>query len=517
MKGSRLALLLLLAAAAAALLLHALHFRSVADDAYISFTYAKHLVAGDGLVFNPGERVMGYSSLTWVLLLAGLMALGVAGPVAGQILGAAASLATLALCAVHWRRRGSSAATIGLGLAFVVSSGTFACWVLGGLEGPLFGALLLGVVVLLAGPGDGLPPRTLVGAGVLAGLMCLTRPEAFVYLAPLGLGVWVRSGHAPLRSLVAFAAPALLLVAAHQAFVLAYYGDLVSNTAHAKYHPLSGAIVMRGWSWTRRFLQAYCYVPALIVLAWLALLAGRRGRAREWLGFLLLGAFLAFYLRVGGDALVYYRMWQPFVPLLALLAVEVIDSLAPRALLVRAAATALFALMIGVQLLNSFVGDDLAYLRRDDFHLARLAEAGRLLARLPPDVVIAANVVGRVGYYADHRVIDMLGLADRHIARAPDKWLAIPGHGSHDGRYVLGRRPDLVVPGYPRTTLRPVTTRGLLARVSYRSDADLLGQPEFLSSYRAANLRLPGGGYLGVWLRRDRDWSGLDFVQPSVD
>src|SRR5262249_6892870 len=39
----------------------------VTDDAYISFRYADHLVRGFGLVFNPGERVEGYSNFLWTL------------------------------------------------------------------------------------------------------------------------------------------------------------------------------------------------------------------------------------------------------------------------------------------------------------------------------------------------------------------------------------------------------------------------------------------------------------------
>lgn len=40
------------------------------DDAYISYHYAENLAAGKGLVFNPGERVEGYSNLLYVLLMA---------------------------------------------------------------------------------------------------------------------------------------------------------------------------------------------------------------------------------------------------------------------------------------------------------------------------------------------------------------------------------------------------------------------------------------------------------------
>ncbi len=45
----------------------------IMDDAYIYFRYADNLVIyGEGLVFNPGEYVEGFSSPFWMLLLAGL-------------------------------------------------------------------------------------------------------------------------------------------------------------------------------------------------------------------------------------------------------------------------------------------------------------------------------------------------------------------------------------------------------------------------------------------------------------
>ena len=42
------------------------------DDAFISFPsrYAQNLAAGNGLVFNVGERVEGYTNFLWVILLA---------------------------------------------------------------------------------------------------------------------------------------------------------------------------------------------------------------------------------------------------------------------------------------------------------------------------------------------------------------------------------------------------------------------------------------------------------------
>ena len=39
----------------------------VTDDAFITFRYAHNLLTGHGMVFNPGERVEGYTNFLWVL------------------------------------------------------------------------------------------------------------------------------------------------------------------------------------------------------------------------------------------------------------------------------------------------------------------------------------------------------------------------------------------------------------------------------------------------------------------
>jgi arabinofuranosyltransferase len=39
------------------------------DDAFISYRYAENLINGHGIVFNPGERVEGYSNFLYVLLM----------------------------------------------------------------------------------------------------------------------------------------------------------------------------------------------------------------------------------------------------------------------------------------------------------------------------------------------------------------------------------------------------------------------------------------------------------------
>src|SRR5262245_28850159 len=46
------------------------YFRNLVDDAMTSVVYAKQLALGNGVVFNVGERVEGYTNFLWVVFMA---------------------------------------------------------------------------------------------------------------------------------------------------------------------------------------------------------------------------------------------------------------------------------------------------------------------------------------------------------------------------------------------------------------------------------------------------------------
>src|SRR5262249_56971980 len=100
-----------------------LHF--ICDDAFISFRYADNLVHGRGLVFNPGERVEGYTNFLWLMAAAGMIAIGVPPEIGTLWLGGACALATLILTMAHLARAGRNPVWVGLLLA---RSPAFAPW-----------------------------------------------------------------------------------------------------------------------------------------------------------------------------------------------------------------------------------------------------------------------------------------------------------------------------------------------------------------------------------------------------
>jgi len=89
--------------------------------------------------------------------------------------------------------------------------------------------------------------------------------------------------------------------------------------------------------------------------------------------------------------------------------------------------------------------------------------------RATPGTTVAMLSIGALPFYAGPgiRVIDMMGLADAHVARAgvrvPD---GLPAHARYDNDYVLARRPELILmapPGAVPACARPLTAAAVRA------------------------------------------------------
>jgi hypothetical protein len=113
---------------------------------------------------------------------------------------------------------------------------------------------------------------------------------------------------------------------------------------------------------------------------------------------------------------------------------------------------------------------------------------------------VAANNVGILGYDSRLPVVDMLGLNDARIARAPGKRVGIPGHESHDGGYVLDRNPHLIFVGLPWVVSERNPEEDVY-RGWYPSDRDLFDDSRFLRDYKFRYLDLADGLFAPVFSR----------------
>ena len=308
------------------------------DDAFISFRYTRNLLEGHGLVFNPGERVEGYTNFLWILELAALWAtFDIPPELAANWLSVAYTAATI-IAVLWWTARlpslQSRSLVAWMALGLLCASATFAVWTSGGgLETRQFTFFIVAAVVCLSLYQHN---RTgLISASLCLAAAELTRPEGlllaaccFTWFAIQRL-VKDKSIDARLVKDTAYlVAPFALIVAAHFLFRFAYYGEWLPNTYYAKH--------VRPWYESGfRYLLAAAIETGLYLLLPLAYFALRT----RWkslhdgiysLSLLCVIAHMAYLLPIGGDHFE-YRPLDFYWPLLALPAADAIALLGAKA------------------------------------------------------------------------------------------------------------------------------------------------------------------------------------------
>ena len=322
------------------------------DDSFISFRYARNFARGLGLVYNPGERIEGYTNFLWTVILGVGFKLGLDPEPLSKVLGGAAAVGVVYVTfriSGHLRsyRTMPCVATWLLATTIVLSGyGVF------GLETSLFVFLVLGGIYLflretgdiMRGPrarAEAAEPTAFPWSGVVFALAGLTRPEPPIFYVPILMAFLVRDIFG--RQNLIRAALVYGPVFAHYAFRYAYYGALIPNTAGAKTgNPMGQLIAGRGY--------IYGYLAHQGPSVWLALFGLSIAivlRRRDILAIATLGvAILAYVLVVGGDWMPYFRFMAPFEPLCFLLVDLGVRQAIDRRERVTSVAFALFALCI---------------------------------------------------------------------------------------------------------------------------------------------------------------------------
>ena len=457
----------LLAVAAAIFVVHALSYWSwVEDDAYISLRYAGNLVAGQGLVFNAGERVEGYSNLSWVLAAAAALKAGADPLVFWRLAGLAGGLAALIL---SWRLALAIQPRAGLyaGLApfFLAATPILPRHSVSGLETVPYAALLA-LGLLWAQPDR--PRRGGLAVPALLFLLVLTRPEGLamaLLVAGWRLGgrrltsilpeAWrpaEPAGSSDTRALSWQSLWLGLLITAWLVWRWTYYGALLPNTFHAK---MTGDAhgLLDGLNYTLNFVRETA--GPLLGGLFLANLLGRRVPALLWPVAAAIAGQVVFTILAGGDWMHFHRFFAPVLPLLAAGAAAGLGTLLstlPRGGTAHDRRRVVAAhLVVGAVLATAFVGVYKA--ERETARLvmpavqagAYLPDAYRQAAlwirdNTPPGSSLAASDVGALGWYSGRRIIDMFGLVDAHIARSGGRL-----HFKADPAYVLALDPATIV------------------------------------------------------------------------
>ncbi|MCI0330496.1 MAG: hypothetical protein L0196_06025 [candidate division Zixibacteria bacterium] len=458
-------------------------FNVLQDDAFISFRYVRNFLDGLGLVFNIGERVEGYSNFLWIILLAFLAKLGLPLIETARSIGILAAIGTLGLCTYAARNYYPQRGWLWIAAApfLLAANGALAYWAGSGLETSLFTFLAAAAAVTyFARPNHSL---------LLLALATLTRPEGGLLAFLFGISGILLKQKSWKATLTFWGGLALLLLP-FAVFKWVYYGSLLPNPFYAK-TGFSTEYLQGGLEYFGLFLKhygGYGLFLLLPLLLWKKLSPFSRFSLLVFLGYTL------YLIAIGGDVLKAHRF---FVPILLLLYLPLTDGLQklmekrPRQRLVFAAAVFLVGLL-SYRLPKSYL-DAAAFAERG--LVAKMGNLGRLFVRHDYAKSFAASTIGALAYYAgNRRVIDMLGLTEREVARNPEKIEGIVSSWKErhfNARHVLSQKPEVILFS---TELKP----------SSPAERALFLYPEFRRNYRLEYLF--GDGHLSIFYRKFKDY-----------
>ncbi len=407
------------------------------DDQMISMRYARNLVEGNGLVWNPGEYVEGYTNFLWTLVMALVHLLGAPDDLSSlfvKIIAWILILASMWLTIDLVRSLGVRSRVVMCVAAFTVTVCTDVMyWAASGFGTSLSTFLHMFVVARLVRRGS----LDRWGAVALA-LLPLVRGDSIVLWGGDALMVFIlaekRWRTIPVLALT------LIPFVGHLAFRVVYYGEWFPNTYFLKVTGRTGRI-LSGWRYVEQFSRRYPFLLLMGGGATLALL--RSGKRAAWLWPLCWLPICAYSMSAGGDNFRPYRFFSASMPILiGFAAAGVAAGLVSQNRIGRAMWMVL--IVASVIPMNNTI-EEIAQVGKNGRPPKHLVPAIWLRKNATPDASVAVVPAGVVPYYSRLRSLDVLGKNDKYIARLPQKAGAGIGHGKIDPAYTLGQKPDYVV------------------------------------------------------------------------
>jgi arabinofuranosyltransferase len=459
--SQREAILLAVAAISVAAALTVLFAGFTLDDAYITFRYGRHLAEGFGLgAWNhAGERVEGYSSLLWMLLLGGVAWLGGDIRIASKVFGAAAALTVIALLF----RRGDDRPAVLTGV-FLPLYLPFMFYAASGMEAVAFTSL---VTLVLVGPAHWQP--------IVAPLLVAMRPEGALVAGIDVLALaWRRERWRWIVATAIAAGATMVAIAVHRWIA---YGALAPNTYYAKVaggglgHVRLGLIYVGGWVLAHAVTVVFLAIGVVAVT-----------RARDRRGLTCLALFVAYVVYIasaGGDPPTAFPVWRQFIhvaPAWVLLAMTGLTRVVGdrRWRQVGAAVALAIAADVGVVLVQGRGGP----------RPGNAAYTAWLASIATPTTTISSSYAGALPFIVDAVHIDALGLNTPYIARHgtfdPDG----PQDSKTDMRWIIEQRPD-IVEGYlsGQALLRGAGADEILGTRRRKMILEMVSSPVFQREY----------------------------------
>ncbi len=465
--------------------IHCLSLNFTQDDAFISYRYVENFTQGNGLVFNSGERVEGYTNFLWIILLSIFAQLGLDIILVSKILGIASGCVTLILLQqisqLFLPKKDWLLALFPSVL--LTASSAFAYWSISGLETTFFVMMVLVSVYLYL-----TYPRLWV---VSCALSVLIRPEGGLIFGILLLHKLVIRND-PLRKSFSCLAGFVLLLLPFVIFKVFYYGDILPNPFYAK-TGLSFEYVKSGLEYFWLFLRHYALWGVLYLVPIFFY------KSLDWRGrllILLVYLYTLYVIIIGGDVLKVHRFFLPILPPLYLLFIICLRRLYAKLKSNLRGRVVLIFLLVSIPVFLFLLPHK--WIRQTRAAEKNLVEKMQFIAeylrRHYDDTSIALTTIGSVSYYlgTEVKVIDMLGLTDKYISQHPEQIEGIAitwKERKYNTQYVLSCDPDFILFS---TGLKP----------SAPAERALLLNSEFRQNYFVVPIFLSKTGFISIFRRK---------------
>ncbi|MFC2103313.1 hypothetical protein ACFLSS_02675 [Bacteroidota bacterium] len=463
-------------------ILHSIYLAAPAEDAFIGFRYAKNIVNGHGLVWNPGETpVEGYTNFLWILICSAGMVAGLDIILYSQFIGIICGILIL-LYSYQYSRKilllNNSTAL--LPPTMLAVSGPLAVWASSGMETGLFSLLVLTATYYTAKYWTSQKLSFIVISNAICLMSTLTRPEGlgiflllFVFQTAAVLLRHERTHilQTVLTAFLVYIVPFLI----YFLWRINYYGEWLPLTFYAK----TGGTFLQ---WVRGIKYVFFFLfhfiiplfPIVILFIWLKYDGIKRmffsafnfykEKSNNFLvitllAYLIIG-FTLYIIFVGGDYMAMYRFFVPVLPLIYILFASVYHKLKHDSKPSAANKQLLFALIL-LSISGTFIQSTPLekYLFKkpaithgqytgvltERWNSNRLTLIGKFFNdyKMNEDESLSTDVIGAVSFYSNMKIYGWHGLDDPVIAKmkVDDMGTGFPGHEKSDLKYTLSKKP----------------------------------------------------------------------------
>ncbi len=463
-----------------------LNINFIQDDAYTSFRYVKNFIEGNGLVFNYGQRVEGYTNFFWVMILSGFYLLNKAGIVSfalenvAQILsisfGVGVIWITFFLSKEFFNDEKDDFIKINFSLlpSFLVSySGPMMYWSVSGMETSLFVFSSILSFWLYIKKID----EANLGIAFIAVsfLNSLVRPEGLIFFGLIVLhkfliGIFKESRKKFLERIIDFFNKNIrveitffiILSAVYLSFRFFYYGYLLPNTFYAKTE-FSIEFLERGMRYFIDFMNSNLLYGIFLIFPALFLIANKKNKKIVFL-YYIIAVWIILVILIGGDVLPVHRFFLQILPLIFILNIKTANFLVEK-IRNKISRQSLFVIFITAIIYYGIWNYDLQNPSIQNFRLyesglvkkmkiyaAWINDQKKYVNKNEKKVTVAMSTIGAFSFYSNADVIDIVGLTDEFIAHNPEEVEGIDNdlpvlwkERHYNAGYVLSKKPDYII------------------------------------------------------------------------